>query len=110
MRRLGLALSGRGSSDAADPELASNRALLSYGIASLVWSALMVAFAVLISLRYLHRLEALAPKALVWTLLAALYLVLALPLAAGLLRPLLARRHSDTVPAWQTTAGADGEP
>jgi hypothetical protein len=38
-----------------------------------------------------HRLASLAPPALVWTVLSAFYLVLALPLAAGLLRPLWTR-------------------
>ena len=51
------------------------------------WSALTVAFAVVLSLRYYHRLAALAPPALVWTVLSAFYLVLALPLAVQLLRP-----------------------
>jgi putative peptide zinc metalloprotease protein len=65
--------------------------LLLYAIASLAWSALTVAFAVLLSLRYYHWLASLAPPALVWTVLSAFYLVLALPLAAGLLRPLWTR-------------------
>ena len=47
-----------------------------------------------LSLRYYHQLVALAPEALVWTLLAAFYLVLALPLAATLLRPLWSRRSA----------------
>lgn len=68
--------------------------LLIYGLASLCWSALTVAFAVVLSLRYYHQLVALAPEALVWTLLAAFYLVLALPLAAQLLRPLWSRRSA----------------
>jgi putative peptide zinc metalloprotease protein len=66
--------------------------LLIYGLASLCWSALAVGFAVVLSLRYYHQLVALAPAALVWTLLAAFYLVLALPLATQLLRPLWSRR------------------
>ena len=65
--------------------------LLVYGLASLCWSALTVAFAVVLSLRYYHTLASLAPPALVWTLLAAFYLVLALPVAVQLLRPLWSR-------------------
>ncbi len=67
--------------------------LLGYAVASLVWSALTVAFAVVLSLRYYHRLASLAPAALVWTVLAAFYIVLALPLAAQLLRPLWTRMY-----------------
>jgi len=83
-RRLYGVLSGR-RGDAPD------RRLLAYAIASLVWSALTVAFAVALSLRYYHRLASLAPPALVWTVLSAFYLVLALPLAVQLLRPLWSR-------------------
>ncbi len=64
------------------------RHVLAYGIASLVWSVLTVAFVVVLSLRYYHQLVSLAPPALVWTVLAAFYLVLALPVAVALLRPL----------------------
>jgi putative peptide zinc metalloprotease protein len=67
------------------------RKLLRYGIASLCWSAVAVVFAVVISLRYYHPLASLVPPALVWTVLAAFYLVLALPLALALLRPLWSR-------------------
>jgi putative peptide zinc metalloprotease protein len=70
----------------------SDARLLGYAIASLLWSALTVAFAVVLSLRYYHQLASLAPPALVWTVLAAFYLVLALPLAAQLLRPLWSRK------------------
>ena len=65
---------------------ASSRGLLGYALASTLWSALTVGFAVVLSLRYYHRLVAVAPPALVWTLLAALYVVLALPVAVSLLR------------------------
>jgi putative peptide zinc metalloprotease protein len=83
-RHLAGVLSGRQPVGASGP-------LMAYAIASLCWSALTVAFAVVLSLRYYHRLASLAPPALVWTLLAAFYLVLALPLAAQLLRPLWSR-------------------
>jgi putative peptide zinc metalloprotease protein len=83
-RRLADVLAGRAHAGA-------DRRLLVYGLASLGWSALTVAFAVVLSLRYYDTLASLAPPALVWTLLAAFYLVLALPLAAQLLRPLWAR-------------------
>jgi putative peptide zinc metalloprotease protein len=65
--------------------------LLGYGVASLGWSLVMVAFAVVISLRYYDRLSRLIPPTLVWTVLAAFYLVLALPLTVTLLRPLWTR-------------------
>lgn len=84
--RVARALSGRGA-----PAGDEDGHLLAYGIASLVWSALTVGFGVVLSLRYYHRLVALAPPALVWTVLSAFYLVLALPLALQLLRPLWAR-------------------
>lgn len=84
-RRLHDVLSGRGTPERGD------RRLLTYAGASIVWSALTAAFAVVMSLRFYRRLEALAPPALVWTVLAAFYVVLALPLAAQLLRPLWTR-------------------
>ena len=84
--RVARALSGRGAAEGDD-----EGHLLAYGIASLVWSALTVAFGVVLSLRYYHRLAALAPPALVWTVLSAFYLVLAMPLAVQLLRPLWSR-------------------
>ncbi len=71
--------------------------LLGYGIASLAWSVVMTAFAVVMSLRYYDRLTRLMPPTLVWTVLAAFYLVLALPLTLTLLRPL-----------WTRTQGREG--
>jgi putative peptide zinc metalloprotease protein len=68
--------------------------LLGYGIASLGWSVVMVAFAVVMSLRYYDRLSRLVPPTLVWTVLAAFYLILALPLTVTLLRPLWTRATS----------------
>jgi putative peptide zinc metalloprotease protein len=82
-RHLHEVLSGKGPAD--------SRRLLVYAIASLVWSVLTVAFAVVLSLRYYPILAKLAPPALVWTVLSAFYLVLALPLAVQLLRPLWTR-------------------
>ncbi len=82
-RHLNEVLSGHGPPD-------SGR-LLAYAIASLVWSVLTVVFAVVLSLRYYPVLAKLAPPALVWTVLSAFYLVLALPLAVALLRPLWTR-------------------
>jgi putative peptide zinc metalloprotease protein len=82
-RHLHDVLAGRGPAD--------SRRLLVYAVASLVWSVLTVAFAVLLSLRYYPTLAKLAPPALVWTVLSAFYLVLALPLAVQLLRPLWTR-------------------
>jgi putative peptide zinc metalloprotease protein len=89
-RRLQAALSGRGGGP-------GGRSALAYGVASLVWSALMVGVAVLLSLRYYDTLAALAPPALVWTVLSAFYLVLALPLALQLLRPLWTRVQRPSV-------------
>ncbi|MGH2910338.1 MAG: hypothetical protein ACRDK8_13720 [Solirubrobacteraceae bacterium] len=68
--------------------------VLGYGIASLGWSVVMVAFAVVMSLRYYDRLSRLVPPTLVWTVLAAFYLILALPLTVTLLRPLWTRATS----------------
>jgi putative peptide zinc metalloprotease protein len=82
-RHLHEVLSGRGPVD--------SRRLIVYAVASLVWSVLTVAFAVVLSLRYYPVLAKLAPPALVWTVLSAFYLVLALPLAVQLLRPLWTR-------------------
>jgi putative peptide zinc metalloprotease protein len=82
-RHLHEVLSGHGPPD--------SRRLLIYAVASLVWSVLTVAFAVVLSLRYYPVLAKLAPAALVWTVLSAFYLVLALPLAVQLLRPLWTR-------------------
>jgi putative peptide zinc metalloprotease protein len=73
------------------PEAGGGGRLFWYGVASLIWSAVMVGFAVVMSLRYYHRLAAVAPPALVWTVLSAFYLLLALPLAVQLLRPLWTR-------------------
>ena len=42
-----------------------------YGVATLCWSALTVAFAIAMSLRYYHRLISVAAHAVVLTLLAA---------------------------------------
>lgn len=88
-RRLADALSG---APAREPD--AGRKLLRYGIASLCWSAIAAGFAVVLSLRYYRPLAALIPPALVWTLLAAFYLLLALPLTLQLLRPLLRRASS----------------
>ena len=82
-RHLHEVLSGRGPAD--------SWRLLAYAVASLVWSVLTVVFAVVLSLRYYPILAKLAPPALVWTVLSAFYLVLALPLAVQLLRPLWTR-------------------
>jgi putative peptide zinc metalloprotease protein len=86
-KRLSDALAGTASSERAD----GDRRLLRYGVASLCWSALAVAFAVFMSLRYYKPLAELVPPALVWTVLSGFYLLLALPLAVQLLRPLLSR-------------------
>jgi putative peptide zinc metalloprotease protein len=84
-RRLSEVLSGHTGGQPVDGRL------LAYAIASLVWSGLTIGFAVIMSLRYYDTLASLAPPALVWTVLSAFYLVLALPLAVALLRPLWIR-------------------
>jgi putative peptide zinc metalloprotease protein len=86
-RRLHDLLAGRRQAGSGDHRL------LWYGAATVVWSVLSVAFAVVLSLRYYHELVKLAPAALVWTVLSAFYLVLALPLAVQLLRPLWSRMY-----------------
>jgi putative peptide zinc metalloprotease protein len=86
-RHLHDVLSGRGPAD--------SRRLLIYAVASLLWSVLTVAFAVVLSLRYYPILAKLAPPALVWTVLSAFYLLLALPLAVQLLRPLWTRMYRE---------------
>jgi putative peptide zinc metalloprotease protein len=80
---------------AVDESDASERRLLRYGIASLCWSAVAIAFAVFMTLRYYKPLAELVPPALVWTVLSGFYLLLALPLAVQLLAPLW-RRVSST--------------
>jgi putative peptide zinc metalloprotease protein len=81
---------------AADATDASERRLLRYGIASLCWSAVAIAFAVFMTLRYYKPLAELIPPALVWTVLSGFYLLLALPLAIQLLAPLWRRVSSPT--------------
>ena len=88
-RRLTDAIAGTGGDQ--QPTPAGPDRLLGYGLASLAWSMVMVAFAVVVSLRYYDRLSRLIPPTLVWTVLAAFYLVLALPLTVTLLRPLWVR-------------------
>jgi putative peptide zinc metalloprotease protein len=76
------------------PASGESRLLLRYGVAATVWSLLTVGFAVLLSTRYYHRLAALAPSALVWTVLTAFYLLLVIPIAFQIVRPLWDRRIS----------------
>ena len=85
-RRLRAILAGQTTRPGSEP------VLWRYGVASLCWSALTVAFAIAMSLRYYHRLVSVAPRAVVWTLLAAFYIVLALPVALTVLAPLRRRR------------------
>ncbi len=92
-RRLAELLSGRSGREP------GSRRLLVYAVASLGWSAVAAAFAVVLSLRYYHRLAALVPPALVWTLLAAFYVLLVLPLAVTLVAPLLSRGVGRAAPA-----------
>jgi putative peptide zinc metalloprotease protein len=68
--------------------------LLRYGLFGLGWSAVTVALAVLMSLRYLPRLEAIAPPGVAWALLGALWAAALTPLLVVLGPPLAARMRA----------------
>lgn len=63
------------------------------GIAGLAWSIAAVGLVVVFSLRYVAALERLASPAVVWTVLVAVWLVVAIPVAYSILAPLAARRE-----------------
>lgn len=65
-----------------------------YAIAALGWSVLGACFAILVSLRYYDRLVAIAPREVVWTVLAAFYLLMFVPVIVAVGRPLLERRRA----------------
>lgn len=84
--RMDRRLSGRG---AAPHD--GGRALAIYGIASIGWMIAAMGFVILLSLLYFDRLTAIAPPEVVWTVLGALYLLLFVPVAVVVGRPLLKR-------------------
>ncbi len=69
------------------------RALAAYGVASLAWMIAAIGFVILLSLLYFDRLTAIAPPEVVWTVLGAFYLLLFVPVAIVVGRPLVARRR-----------------
>jgi putative peptide zinc metalloprotease protein len=75
------------------------RALAVYGIASLAWMIAAIGFVILLSLLYFDRLTAIAPPEVVWTVLGAFYLLLFVPVAIVVGRPLIARRRQGVADA-----------
>jgi putative peptide zinc metalloprotease protein len=67
--------------------------LLRYAVAAVVWSVAAALFAIVLSTRYYETLRALAPDGLVWATLAALYLMLFVPVLFTLARPLWERSN-----------------
>jgi len=70
------------------------RALRLYGVLSVGWMAASVLFVALLSRLYYGRLTSIAPPEVVWTVLVGFYLLLFLPVALVLGRPLLERRRA----------------
>jgi putative peptide zinc metalloprotease protein len=62
-----------------------------YAGAALAWSLLSAAFAITMSRRYYPHLVALAPRAVVWVVLGALYLLVLIPVIAVVYPALLSR-------------------
>jgi putative peptide zinc metalloprotease protein len=62
-----------------------------YALWGLAWSALAGAFAVVFSLRYVPVMEDLAPRAVVWTVLATLWVAFFTPVVVVVGKPLLDR-------------------
>jgi putative peptide zinc metalloprotease protein len=67
--------------------------LLLYSVSALVWSVLGAGFAILLSLRYYHRLAAIAPKTVLWAVFGGFYALLFLPVVIQIARPLFERRR-----------------
>jgi len=65
--------------------------LATYAAAGLVWSVLMALFTIVISRRYYHALVLLAPRAIVWTLLGLLYLLVLVPIVVVIYGAVTAR-------------------
>ena len=64
-----------------------------YAVLGVAWSVLAAAFATAMSLRYEPRMAELAPEAVVWIALAAVWVALFLPVVAVLVGPLRERRR-----------------
>jgi putative peptide zinc metalloprotease protein len=84
-RQLAQKLSGASRGEHDSPVLAR------YAAIGILWSAVGVACAVIFSLRYYHRLAALAPHRLVLTVFIVFYVILLIPLIAQLGMPLVRR-------------------
>lgn len=65
--------------------------LARYAIAGVIWSAVGAGFAIIFSLRYYHRLSALAPHRLVLTVFIVFYAILFIPVITQLFMPLFRR-------------------
>ena len=74
------------------------RALTIYGWTSLAWSIVAAGFVVVLGLRYQDALDAIAPAGVVWGLFAALALLMLLPLASFVGRPVADRLRSRSAP------------
>ena len=72
----------------------ASRGLALYGVASLVWMIAAAGFVILLTLLYVDRLRAVAPPEVVWSVLGAFYLLLFVPVAIVIGRPLRERRRS----------------
>jgi putative peptide zinc metalloprotease protein len=66
-------------------------ALMRYSLAGIGWALAAAGFVILLTTRYYSVLEQLAPKGLVWAALGSLYLMLFIPVAFTLARPLWQR-------------------
>ena len=67
------------------------RSLAVYGALTLVWMVAAIGFVVVMSLLFYDRLTTIAPAEVVWVVLGAFYLLLFVPVAIVLGRPLLER-------------------
>ncbi|MEA2293307.1 MAG: putative peptide zinc metalloprotease protein [Solirubrobacteraceae bacterium] len=77
-----------------DKRATDNRALARYSIAAAVWSIVGALFAIGMSLRYEKIMVALAPKPVVYTIMATIWLVLFIPFFLTVGKPMLAGRRN----------------
>jgi putative peptide zinc metalloprotease protein len=70
------------------------RGLAIYSVASLGWMFAAAGFVIILTLVYVDRLEAIAPPEVVWAVLGAFYLLLFVPVAIVVGRPLAERRRA----------------
>lgn len=75
-----------------------SRALRLYGVLSVAWMVGSLLFVALLSRLYYGRLTSVAPPEVIWCVLVAFYLLLFLPVALMLGRPLLQRRRPAALP------------